>query len=84
MMHLAFTTEAEHRPGLGSHSVTFGLPQNNRMAKLLSVHVQQSGNPPSSLSRSCALHHLEAATIAKDVFMVIQSLNMAGNQQEAW
>ncbi|XP_038046639.1 DNA polymerase eta-like [Patiria miniata] len=57
---------------------------NNRMAKLLSVHVQQNCNPPTSLSRSCALHHIDAATIAKDVFMVIQSLNMAGNQQEAW
>ncbi|XP_071792528.1 DNA polymerase eta-like [Asterias amurensis] len=57
---------------------------NNRMAKLLSIHIQQSGNPPSSLSRSCALHHLEATTIARDIFLVIQSLNMAGNQQEDW
>ena len=54
------------------------------MAKLLSVHVQQTGSSSTGVSRSCALHHVEASTIAKDVIMVIQSLNMAGNQQEAW
>ncbi|XP_022097296.1 DNA polymerase eta-like [Acanthaster planci] len=57
---------------------------NNRTAKLLSVHVQQTGNSTTGLSRSCALHHVDASTITKDVFMVIQSLNVAGNQQEAW
>ncbi|XP_041468176.1 DNA polymerase eta-like [Lytechinus variegatus] len=57
---------------------------NNRISKHLTVYVRQAGNPPTTASRSCGVHHVNSEMIAKDCLAVIQNLNRAGNHQAAW
>ncbi|KAM4729920.1 DNA polymerase eta isoform 2-T2 [Anableps anableps] len=58
---------------------------NGRVAKLLTVGVRQLGDKrPSSFSRCCALVRYEATKISSDSFVIIKSLNTAGNHQAAW
>ncbi|CAH1261726.1 POLH [Branchiostoma lanceolatum] len=57
---------------------------NNRVAKLLVVGFRNDGNPPTSASRSCAIHRYEADQLCKDAFILLKQFNLAGNHQAAW
>ncbi|KAI8486930.1 hypothetical protein Bbelb_354380 [Branchiostoma belcheri] len=57
---------------------------NNRVAKLLVVGFRNDGNPPTSASRSCAIHRYEADQLCKDAFILLKQFNVAGNHQSAW
>ncbi|XP_035685289.1 DNA polymerase eta-like [Branchiostoma floridae] len=57
---------------------------NNRVAKLLVVGFRNDGSPPTSASRSCAIHRYEADQLCKDAFILLKQFNVAGNHQAAW
>nr|AAX35543.1 DNA polymerase eta [Xenopus laevis] len=58
---------------------------NNRVAKLLTVGLNQMGKRLyGSMSRCCALTRYDAQKISSDAFVLLKSFNAAGMHQAAW
>lgn len=59
-------------------------PQNNRVAKQLSVGIHMQGGKHTNLVRCCALSQYDAQKISRDAFALIQNCNTAAGQQATW